>query len=130
MWAYLSAVDPAYKLLVKNSDRAAAETTLLIEAWKAARYSDARPMFEVSLVEDIEKAKKAIERRDADLLVEIPEHFGERLKALQADGTASAPQLTNYSDEANPRSSMAMALSDYVAFGYAYTITQISPPST
>jgi ABC-2 type transport system permease protein len=76
MWGYLGAATPAYKLLVDNQDNHQAGNVFaaqgLIDAWKAAKHPDGKPMFIVTEVDDSEAAKDKLKQRDADLLVNIP----------------------------------------------------------
>jgi len=134
MYGYFAAAAPAYRLLVANHDRGALDETgvehgqALIATWKQADHADGAPVFEVTEVPDVASAKAKVKGRDADLLVEIPAGFAEGLAEYRR-GEASAPALlTNHSDQANVRSSMAMAMSDYVAFTYAFVATNASSP--
>jgi ABC-2 type transport system permease protein len=134
MWGYFDAAAPAYRVLVASQDRDAASGRApalaqgLIEVWRDAEHADGRPVFAITEIDDLEAAKARVKRRDADLLVEIPAGFGARLGALLAGAPGEPPRLINHGDEANVRGAMAMAMSDYVAYTYAFAITGSAPP--
>ena len=133
MYGYFGAASPAYQLLVLNRDAgadgaAAGGAQGLIEAWTAARYPDGKPLFKIAPAGDFTAAQAKVRNRDADLLVEIPAGFGRSLADFQARRTTAPARLTNHADERNLRSSMAMALSDYVAFTYAVQAAEAPVP--
>lgn len=130
MYGYFGAAPTSYRLLVLNHEPAAEQshTEALLEAWREAKHKDEQAMFEVTEVSDLADAKQRLENKDADLLVELPATFTRDLEAFRT-GAAQAPAaLINCADEANVRSSMAMALSDYVAFSYAMTVAEVAMP--
>lgn len=136
MWGYYEAAAPAYRLLYIDHDRGAtgiAQTVTrlsqgLIDAWREARHPDGRPVFELTEVDDVYAATSQVKQRDADLLVEIPASFSSGLITFGLGELDAAPSLTNHSDAANPRSSMAMAFSDYTAYTFAFAATGSAPP--
>lgn len=145
MFGYFEAASPAYRLLYVNHDTQAdaaagdsateasaadvtAEVDGLIAAWEGARHPDGKPVFLIAEVTDVEAARAEVRDRDADLLVEIPPGFSKSLREFR-DGAGAAPaRLVNHADETNVRGSMAMALSDYVAYTYAATLTRAASP--
>lgn len=141
MYGYFSAAAPAYRLLVLNHDvevsgsgdssgEPTTEVKGLIEAWKGATHPDGKPIFEIIMTEDLEAAQTDVRNRDADLLVEIPEGFTNTLTTFRETRSGMPALLINYSDEKNMRGSMAMTLSDYVAFYYAAETTDAPMPMT
>jgi ABC-2 type transport system permease protein len=133
MYGYFAAATPAYHLLVLNLDAAgdgAADGGArgLIEAWTAALHPDGKPLFKIALVDDFAAAQTKVKNRDADLLVEIPAGFSRSLADFRARRTTAPARLTNHVEERNLRGSMAMALSDYVAFTYAIQAAEASVP--
>lgn len=127
MAGYYQAAAPAYGLLVLAPE-SSTEVRGLVDAFKGAKHPDGNPYFTVTEVTDREAARERIKNRDADLLVEIPAGFAQKLAAFKASpGGAGAP-LVNHADESNLRGSMAMALSDYVAFSYAGALTGAAMP--
>ncbi|MGC4121653.1 MAG: ABC transporter ATP-binding protein/permease [Myxococcales bacterium] len=127
MAGYFQASAPAYGLLVLAQD-SSAEARGLVEAFRSARHPDGKPYFDVTEVTDRQAARARLEKRDADLLVEIPAGFGQRLATFKAQRGGEAASLVNHADESNLRGSMAMALSDYVAFAYAGELTEAPMP--
>lgn len=135
MYGYFAAAAPSYSLLVVNHDRtgggtngATGEAAGLIAAWTDARHPDGKPVFTLTATEDLEGARARVRDRQADLLVEIPDGFGRALADFR-DGKSRAPaRIVNHADERNLRGGMAMALSDYLAFSYAASLTSAALP--
>lgn len=122
MHGYYGTATPAYRLAVVNRDArgagdpAGGESAALLEAWRQARHPDGKPAFTVIERPELKAAQAMVRARDADLLVEIPAGFTASV-ASHRGGRAGVPaRLVNHADERNLRSSMAMAMSDYVAF--------------
>jgi ABC-2 type transport system permease protein len=136
MYGYFEAAAPAYTLLVVCRDHAqpgpggaqANAARELIGAWRAARHPDDRAVFTVTEVDDVEAAAARVRDRDADLVVEIPEGFSRTLAAFRDRSAAAPASLVTYRDEGNPRSSMAMAYADYVAYTQAAMTTGAPVP--
>lgn len=130
MHAYFQGTSPAYRLLVVDQDRGAAGEAGrgLVAAWRAAAHPDGRPMFEVTDVVDVAAAEERLRNRDADLLVVIPPGFTARISDYRERRSSEAARLANHADEGNARAMMAMALSDFVAFGWVATATQATSP--
>jgi ABC-2 type transport system permease protein len=135
MYAYFEGTAPAYRLLVINRDsRAAGQQPPgdfaggLIQAWRAASHPDGRPVFTMTEVSDQQEAEARLQSRDADLLVVIPSGFSESVADYRDRKTTNAARLTNQADEGNLRASMAMAMSDFIAFGYVALVTNTSSP--
>ena len=134
MYAYFHAAPSSYTLLVLNEDRAAPVSPAalgaagLIAAWTLAGNADGSPIFKVRTVDDAQAAERLVRTREADLLVVIPAGFSASLGALRTNPAGSPPQVTNRHNAANLRSSMAMAMSDYVAFVYASAVTGMPSP--
>ncbi len=127
MYGYYHASPSTYTILVLNHDvaeatpagaspRAAEE---LIAAWRDAKRADGGPVLEVIVAPSAEEALRRVAAREADLMVEIPAGFSSRFAAFAAGATATPPQLSNRANQANLRSTIAVAYSDYVAFQYA-----------
>ena len=134
MYGYFHAAPSSYTLLVLNEDRAAPASpdalgaAGLIAAWTLAGNADGSPIFEVRTVDDAQAAERLVRTREADLLVVIPAGFSASLGALRANPAGPPPRVTNRHNTANLRSSMAMAMSDYVAFVYASAVTGMPSP--
>ena len=134
MQAYFAASAPSYRLLVLQRDGAdagggdAAGAEGLIAAWRALRHPDGQPAFVVTRVADLTSALDAVGRRDAELVVEIPEGFARRLQAYRSGKTQTPARLINHADQTNIRSSMAMAYSDYLAHLWVASVTGASFP--
>jgi ABC-2 type transport system permease protein len=128
MYGYFGVSAPVYALLVADHDQGSAASQGLIDAWREARHADGKPVFALSAIDDVAAAQARIRSRDADLLVEIPSGFGQALDDFRAQRSAAPARLTNHGDAANVRSSMALALSDYTAFGFAAQRTQVPTP--
>jgi ABC-2 type transport system permease protein len=136
MYGYLHAAPSTYTLLVLNEDRAAAASPEapgaagLIAAWTLAANADGSPVFRVRAVADAAAAEQLVRTREADLLVVIPAGFSSRLEAFRKDRGLPPPALTNRHNAANLRSTLAMAMSDYVAFLYASAVSRTPSPIT
>jgi ABC-2 type transport system permease protein len=135
MYGYFGAAAPAYNLLVDNRDVVDAGSNAaqggargLLRAWREARHPDGKPVFDVAEVRDLGVARARVRNRDADLLVEIPAGFSRRLAEFRRLAGGTPARLVNTADEKNVRGSMAMALSDYVAYTYAAKVTAAALP--
>jgi len=127
MHGYFRAAPPSYTMLVLNHDGEAGAAGL-IATWKGARHRSGDPMLVVQEVTEREAALQRIRERDAQLLVEIPAGFSRKLAAFRAGKSRAAAHLANFGDESYIRSSMAMAYSDYIAFGYLSVVTDTPSP--
>jgi ABC-2 type transport system permease protein len=125
MYGYFHASPTRYTLLVMNHDPAAVD---LINAWTDAKQADGSPVFLLEQVSDLAQAARRVASREADLLVEIPAGFSAGLDARRSKSTLMPPRLVNRGTETNPRSTIAMAFSDYVAFQYAFSRTDTALP--
>ncbi len=133
MYGYFSATEPAYRLLVLDRDGAGDSapeygSQALIETWRQARHADGDPVFVVTEVEDLAAATEILKTRDAELLVEIPEGFSLRLQEYVSGQGSEPGLLINHGDESNGRAMMAMAMSDYIAYGHVSVVTQAPSP--
>jgi len=128
MYGYFGVSAPVYTLLVANHDQGSAASAALIESWRTAKHADGKPVFAFTAVDNVAAAQARIRSRDADLLVEIPAGFGQALDDFRAQLSPAPARLTNHGDVANVRSSMALALSDYTAFGFSAHYTQARTP--
>ncbi|MBE3073232.1 MAG: ABC transporter permease [Acidobacteria bacterium] len=136
MYAYFDATAPAYRLLVIDHDGKAVageparadHARGLIQAWRAAAHPDGRPMFTVSETNDEQTAVVSLTNRDADLLVVIPEGFSRSVADYRDRRSKVPARLANHGDEGNLRASMAMAMSDFIAFGYVSLVTNAASP--
>ena len=134
MYGYLRAAPSSYTLLVVNEDRSAGTSPEapgaagLVAAWTLATHPDGAPLFKVRAVDDEWAAERLVRTREADLLVVIPAGFSSRLAAFRENPAGSPPALTNRHNASNLRSTMAMAMSDYVAFLYVSAVTRTPSP--
>jgi ABC-2 type transport system permease protein len=133
MKGYFAAATPSYRLLVVQHEASGDESggagaEGLVAAWRAVRHPDGQPVFVVSRVRDLDAAIALVKRRDAELVVEITAGFSRHLVEYR-EGKAGVPaRLVSHGDEANVRSSMAMAYSDYVAHLWVAQATGASFP--
>jgi len=126
MYAYFGAATPSYGLLVADLDTPV-ETgggqtlqagKVLAAAWAAVRYPDGKPVFKITAAGDLEKARRSLKNRDADLLVVIPEGLSRAI-VDQARGRAGViPPLKNIGDESSVRFMVAAAFADSVSYAY------------
>ena len=134
MWGYFHATEPAYQLIVIDHDAGVSSGEAffgsgeLIDSWRQAEHSDGDAIFEVSTSEDIAGSVEALKTRKADLVVEIPQDFSLRVTTFARGEGTSPAVLTNHAEASNARGTMAMAMSDYVAFTAVATATQAPSP--
>ena len=133
MYAYFGATAPAYRLLVIDHDRwpgapAPELTADLVRAWRAAQHPDGRAVFTVEEVENLAAAEARLRSRDADLVVVIPAGFSQRLADYRDRRSEVPARVANHADPGNLRASMAMAMSDYIAFVYVAQVTKVPFP--
>ncbi len=134
MWGYFHATEPAYALLVIDRDQGVTQVEALfdggdlIEVWRDAEHPGGEPVFVLETGDDLDAAQRKLEKRQVDLVVEIPADFSQRIADFAA-GTGLEPALlTNHSDSANARGTMAMAMSDYLAFAALAEVIQLPSP--
>ena len=134
-YGYLEASSPSFTLAVVDHDRGERSGTspsqaaqALLETWRAARYPDGSPVFVIVTATDLGEARAKLASRDADLVIEIPPGFAGALDAARDDPGAPPALLRNHGSTGDPRSGMAMALSDYYAYTYVSSVTGIALP--
>jgi len=136
MWGYFGATPGSYHVLVLDRDDpgevseelAALGSPGLLATWREVTRADGEPVFEITEVDDLDAGIELLKTRDADLLVEIPPDFTTKLVDY-VEGRSTRPALlVNHGDMANARGQMAMAYSDYIAFGYVSVVTEDPSP--
>ena len=128
MKGYFAAANPAFRMAVVNEDEGGAEelSAGLINAWREAANPDGTPVFDVVVVADARSAEAKIRGKEADLAVRVPPSFSSDLRAFGE--TARAPRIVTNIDSSNVRAYTAAALSDYIAFTFAYAVTDAEAP--
>jgi len=87
----------------------------LVRAWRAAQHPDGRAVFTVEEWRTSPRPRPGSQSR-RDLVVVIP--AGSRSASRLRDRRSEVPaRVANHADPGNLRASMAMAMSDYIAFG-------------
>jgi len=128
MWGYFEASAPAYRMLERNPEAGQAEADAVVAAWKDAKYPDQRAMFVLQDADDPVRALQDVKERKADLFVEVPEGFSARVAAFRDGADPTPARVVDHADAANIRSSMALAMADYVAFSTVATLTNAPLP--
>jgi len=78
--------------------------------------------------EQMSEAKKRLEDKSADLIVEIPENFSQTLSDYKEGKKAEPALVRTYGDPANPKYIMAAAWSDSLAYQFAMEWTGMEVP--
>ncbi|MBP7865464.1 MAG: ABC transporter permease [Acidobacteria bacterium] len=136
MHAYFGAAASGYTLVAIDRDR---PVTLadgrrlhagrdLADRWRGLPAADGKPAFTVVVLADEAEGRRRLERRDADLVVRVPEDFSGRLAAWAEGRAGPLPALTNEGDASNLRFLTAAALADVVSFNYVSEVTGLRVP--
>ncbi len=135
MYGYFGAAASTYRLLVADHDIGAIGSGVtpdgargLVRAWREARQTDGRPVFQVVEVRDLAAARAQLRSRDADLLIEIPADFSRRLAEFRSRTSQTPARLVSTTDEKNVRGSVGMVYSDFVAYNYVTGATATALP--
>lgn len=119
MKGYLSTEgSDSFKVLVLNLDKSGTYSAELVEAWKATVSPEGKLQLKVEETSDMEKAKKKIENKDADLLIVIPGNFSSTFSKYVKTKKGIIAPLKSIGDPANARYAMAAAFADYTTYGY------------
>jgi ABC-2 type transport system permease protein len=119
MKGYLAGTESEdYKLLVYNLDKAGAYSKELVDSWKATVSPEGKLYLKVEETTDLEKAKKKIENKDADILIVIPENFSSTFAQYVKNKKGIIAPLKSIGDPANARYAMAAAFADYTTYGF------------
>jgi ABC-2 type transport system permease protein len=125
-----------HRVVVVNNDEGAtlgADSALnaglgLVAELVNARYAEGGPIFDVRQERDLEVARRLVQDRSADLLVEIPPEFSRALRDHAARGDQTPAFITTYGDPANAKYIMAAVWNDMIAYEYAGSVASITSP--
>ncbi len=136
MYFYFGAATETYRVLFVNHDRGTTvqEGTAirlgqeLISEIETFTDQDGSVVLKISQEEEMTEAQKRLEDKSIDLIVEIPENFSLALSEYKAGKSPEPAVVRTYGDPANPRSIMAAAWSDFLAYQFALERTGMEGP--
>lgn len=119
---------PSYAVAVVNLDGEGIRANELIAKLQSLENDGGGTMLRVSVIDEIEKGKRMIQNRNADVLIVIPQDFSESFENYLRTRSGAISPLVNYGDESNIKYLTASSLSDYVAYTYIAEKTGVESP--
>jgi ABC-2 type transport system permease protein len=136
MYFYIGYTTETYKVIFVNHDQGVKAAgrdlfnagQILISEMTEATYEDGTNILVVYKEEEMAKAKKRLEDKSVDVIVEIPNNFSETLMDFK-EGKRPAPVVVKtYGDPANTKYIMAAAWCDSITYHYAAALTGQESP--
>jgi ABC-2 type transport system permease protein len=136
MYFYIGYTTETYKVIFINYDQGVKAVDrdlfnagqILISEMTEATYEDGTNILVVYKEEEMAKAKKRLEDKSVDVIVEIPNNFSETLMDFK-EGKRPAPVVVKtYGDPANTKYIMAAAWCDSITYHYAAALTGQESP--
>lgn len=130
MFFYFGETVKTYDVIIVNHDRGHvvdSRTFLalqsLVSDLKDVKNPDGSEVMRIKMESDIEEARKRLQAKDADLVVEIPENFSETLQAYRAGEHPVPAKIKTLGIPTSMESIMAAAWSDAIIYQYALAFT-------
>lgn len=127
MKGYLASEEQGYKALLLNNDTGVYSDGL-VEAWKNTSDEDKKPLLKIQAIHDMEKAKKKLENKEADLLIVIPADFSSSFESYMKKKKGVIASVKNVGDPGNARYTVAAAFADYITYGYIGQVAGVESP--
>lgn len=136
MYFYFGAATETYRVVFVDHDRGATAQDgtairlgqALISEIETFTDPDGSVVLKISQEEEMSGAQKNLEEKSADLIVEIPENFSQALGDYKEGKRPEPAVVRTYGDPASPKSIMAAAWSDALAYRFAMEWTGIEAP--
>ena len=130
MYAYLGHTAPVYQVAVVNADPGGSLATGVIEALAAVRSPEGDTVLRVREATE-EEGESLLQRRQADVVLHIPEGFSEAIVAYRTGpsaGAAPAPVIRSRGDPGNPDYIMAAVWADMTVMAFVEYAAEIRSP--
>jgi len=136
MYFYIGYTTETYKVIFINNDQGVEAVDrdalnagqALISEMTEATYEDGTNILVVEREEEMAKARKRLEDKSVDVIVEIPKDFSETLMDFK-EGKRPVPVVVKtYGDPANTKYIMAAAWCDSITYHYAASLTGQESP--
>lgn len=111
-WLMSTTGNTTYRVLLINHDKPAQTTQVrladsLVDLMENARYADNKPIITFQNVVSREEAFGILKNRDAEMVLEIPESFSQRIRLCASNPDSLRPETWMAGDASNPRYSIA-----------------------
>jgi ABC-2 type transport system permease protein len=136
MYFYIGYTTETFKVIFINNDQGVEAIDrdafnagqALISEMTETKYEDGTNILIVYKEEEMAKARKRLEDKSVDLVVEIPKDFSKTLMDFK-DGKRPTPVVVKtYGDPANTKYIMAAAWCDSITYHYAASLTDQESP--
>jgi ABC-2 type transport system permease protein len=136
MYFYFGETTKVYQITVVNHDsgfhgnngkwfRAGEE---LVSALKQVRSPQGKTLLKIHMEKDLKNARKRVENRSADLVVEIPRDFSRILTDYKQGSQPDPAMVRTYGDPSNLDHLMAVVWSDIITYQYVSRVTGWTGP--
>jgi ABC-2 type transport system permease protein len=136
MYFYIGYTTETYKVIFINNDQgveaidrdAFNSGQALISKMTEATYEDGTNILIVYKEEEMAKARKRLENKSVDLVVEIPKNFSRTLMDFKEGKRPTPVVVKTYGDPANTKYVMAAAWCDSITYHHAASLTGQESP--
>jgi len=136
MYFYIGYTTETYKVIFINYDQGVEAIDrdpfnagqVLIYEMTEATYEDGTNILVVDKEEEMAKARKRLEDKSVDVVVEIPKNFSKTLMDFKEGKRPTPVVVKTYGDPANTKYIMAAAWCDSITYHYAASLTGQESP--
>jgi ABC-2 type transport system permease protein len=136
MYFYIGYTTETYKVIFINNDQGVEAVDrdalnagqALISEMTEATYEDGTNILVVERKEEMAKARKRLEDKSVDVIVEIPKDFSKTLMDFKEGKRPTPVVVKTYGDPANTKYIMAAAWCDSITYHYAASLTGQESP--
>jgi ABC-2 type transport system permease protein len=111
-WLMSSTGNTTYRILLIDNDKPTVHSQIrqadsLINLMQQAKYADNKPIIEFRKVDNRQQAFGILKNRDAEMVLEIPDDFSEKIQGCKLNPDSIRPATWMAGDASNPRYSIA-----------------------
>jgi ABC-2 type transport system permease protein len=136
MYFYIGYTTETYKVIFINNDQGVEAIDrdafnagqALISEMTEATYEDGTNILVVEREKEMAKARKRLEDKSVDVVVEIPKNFSKALMDFKEGKRPTPVVVKTYGDPANTKYIMAAAWCDSITYHYAASLTGQESP--
>jgi len=128
MYFYIGYTTETYKVIFINYRDPFNAGQVLIYEMTEATYEDGTNILVVDKEEEMAKARKRLEDKSVDVVVEIPKNFSKTLMDFKEGKRPTPVVVKTYGDPANTKYIMAAAWCDSITYHYAASLTGQESP--
>lgn len=129
MYSYFNeAGATVYRVLVINQDEGGIYGQELIQEWQHIDTGDTKTKIQVSVVPNLEAAKKSVNNKDADLLMIIPAAYSASFNKFITAHQGTIEPLVSYGIQSEVKYIMTALFMDYTTMNYISQKTGIEVP--